>query len=236
MQMTQIPQRRPILITHPLRKPRITQPLIPRRFRHILQHPQPRSNRLLPVRRHLTPLWQHIVFHVIPLLRRHPVPHLRTITQHLLLRRRHLPQPILVLQNPLPVRRRHIPPPILSIRRLLCRRTIRIRIYIRIYIRIHVRLRTRNRLHSAARTIRAVSGIRRSIVVRILPRRCLWGGLRSVRPMLRRNHRSRQRQHQHRRERSRPNKAQPAPPLTEFAHQVHRKNSRLLIHTNHLHL
>jgi hypothetical protein len=219
MQVTQIPQRRLILVTHPLRKPRIIQPLIPRRLRHVLQHPQPIANRLLPVRRHLAPLRQHIVPHVIALLRRHPIPHLRAIPQHLLLRWRHALQPLFVLQSPLPVRRRHIPPAILSIRRLI-RRPIRIRL--------SISARPRDSLRAAG------TGIRRPIRMRVLPR-SLRACFRPLPMTLRRIHLRRHRQHQHRRQsQSKPKpghkppaKAQPAPPLTEFAHLTHRKNSRL---------
>ncbi len=208
MQMAQVPQRRPILFTHALSKPRIIQPLIPRRLRHVLQHAQPVTDRLLSVRRHLTPLRQHIILHVIALLRRHPTPHLRSIAQHLLLRRRHALQTLLVLQSALTVRRRHIPPTVLGI---LLQRTRPIRICLNI--------RPRNRLRSA------IPSIWRPVIMRILPRRRLPAARsRSGGPMLRRQHGRRQRQHQCRRERKRPAQAQPAPPLTEFAHPTHRKN------------
>jgi hypothetical protein len=212
MQVAQVPKRRPILVAHALRKPRIAQPLIPRRLRHILQHAQSIADRLLPIGRHLPPLWQHIVPHMVALLRRHTIPNLRAIAQHLLLCWRHPPQPVLILQNPLPIRRRHILPPLLRIRRRR-RKTIPVRL--------NIRFRTRNRLGSA------VPRIWRAIVTRVLPRRRLRAGLGSGRPVLCRNHRSRHRQHRHRCERKRPAQAQPAPPLTEFAHHAHRRNSRL---------
>ena len=218
MQMTQIPQRRLILFTHPLRKPRIIQPLISRRLRHILEHSQPIPNRLLPVRRHLPPLWQHIIPHVLALLRRHPVPHLRAIPQHLLLRRRQALQPLFVLQNPLPVRRRHILPAILHVRLSRSRRPIQVRF--------RVCTRPRDGLRSAA--IRS----RRPIVPRILSRHPVCARFRALPMPLRRIHLRCHRQHQHRRKRKPKHKrrrkpsaqAQPAPPLTEFAHRAHRKN------------
>ena len=74
MQMAQIPQGRPILVADSFGKPRIIQPLIPRRFRHVLQHAQPLLNRLTPVGRHLAPSREHIILDVISLLRSHLRP------------------------------------------------------------------------------------------------------------------------------------------------------------------
>jgi hypothetical protein len=117
MQMAQIAQRALIFFAHPARKVRIIQPLIPRRLRHILQHPQPLLNRLAALRRHLLPFRQHIVAHVIALLRRHLLPHLRALLQLFLLHRRQIPQPLLVLRKSLPFQRRHTAEAIPRVRR-----------------------------------------------------------------------------------------------------------------------
>jgi len=76
MQMTQIPQRRPILFAHAPREPWIIQPLIPRRLGHILQHAQPLLYRLTPIGRHLPPCRQHIILDVLSLVWSHPCPDL----------------------------------------------------------------------------------------------------------------------------------------------------------------
>ena len=85
MQVAQIPQRRSILFVHPTREVRIVQPLIPCRFRHVLQHTQPLLNRLPTLRRYLLPFRQHFIANVVALLRRHLLPDLRSLAQLLLL-------------------------------------------------------------------------------------------------------------------------------------------------------
>jgi hypothetical protein len=117
MQMAQIAQRALIFFAHPARKVRIVQPLIASGLRHILQHPQPLLNRLPALRWHLLPFRQHIVAHVIALLRRHLLPHLRALLQLFLLHRRQIPQPLLVLRKSLPLQRRHTAEAIPRIRR-----------------------------------------------------------------------------------------------------------------------
>jgi len=117
MQVAQIPQRGSIIFTHPARKIRIIQPLISRRFRHILQHAQPLLNRLLAVRRHLFPFGQHVIPDMVPLVRRHPSPDLRALAKLLLLSRRQPPQSLFILREPLLFLRRHIPQTFLHVRR-----------------------------------------------------------------------------------------------------------------------
>src|SRR6266850_2906272 len=85
MQVAQISQRRPVVLAHPAREVRIVQPLVARRFRHILQHAQSLLNRLPALWRHLSPSRQHIIAHVVALLRGHLLPDLRSLAQLLLL-------------------------------------------------------------------------------------------------------------------------------------------------------
>src|SRR5580704_1404241 len=200
VQVAQIPQRRPIFLAHPARKIRIVQPLVPRILRHILQHTQSLPDRLLAIRRHLSPTRQHIRPDVLALLRCHPVPHLRAIPQHLLLSRRQTPQTLLVLQHSLPLLRSHVPPALLHIRR--CRRASR-----SILISVVVR------------NILRIARVRRTIVPRVVmpsvPGRCR---MRRRRRWLRRTvlrRRSRQR-HRH-------GQPEPTPPSTEFAPAFHNK-------------
>jgi hypothetical protein len=56
MQVTQVAQRRFILVAHAARELRIIQTLIPRGLWHILQHAQSLPNRLSPILGHLLPL------------------------------------------------------------------------------------------------------------------------------------------------------------------------------------
>src|SRR6266850_8384843 len=102
MQVAQISQRRSIVVAHPAREVRIVQPLVARRFRHILQHAQPLLNRLPALRRHLPPSRQHIIAHIVLLLRRHLLPDLRPLPKLLLLLWRKLPESSLILlESPL---------------------------------------------------------------------------------------------------------------------------------------
>src|SRR5467141_1196233 len=108
MQVAQISQRRSIFIAHPAREVRIVQPLVARRFRHVLQHAQPLLNRLPALRRHLLPSRQHFIADVVALLRRHLLPDLRSLAQLLLLRRRKLPESLLIPLQSLPFFRREL--------------------------------------------------------------------------------------------------------------------------------
>src|SRR5215469_8448862 len=74
MRVTQIPQHRLFVVAHPLREVWVIQPLVARRFRHILKHAQLLLHHLLAVPRHLLPLRQHVVFDVLALLRRQLPP------------------------------------------------------------------------------------------------------------------------------------------------------------------
>src|SRR5882724_7026671 len=106
MQVAQISQRRSIFIVHPAREVWIVQPLVARRFRHILQHAQSLLNRLPALRRHLPPSWQHIIAHVVLLLRRHLLPDLRSLAQLMLLLWWKLPESSLILLESPPFFRR----------------------------------------------------------------------------------------------------------------------------------
>src|SRR5882762_5447322 len=106
MQVAQISQRRPVVIAHPAREVRIVQPLVARRFRHILQHAQSLLNRLPALRRHLLPSRQHIIAHMVALRRRHSLPDLRSLAQLLLLLWRKLPESSLILLESPPFFRR----------------------------------------------------------------------------------------------------------------------------------
>src|SRR6202521_3351932 len=117
MQVAQISQRRSIVIAHPAREVWIAQPLVARRFRHILQHAQPLLNRLPALRRHLPPSRQHIIAHVVALRRRHLLPNLRSLAQLLLLLWRKLPKSSLILLESPPFFRRGFPPTPRRIRR-----------------------------------------------------------------------------------------------------------------------
>src|SRR5271154_120367 len=127
MQMAQVPQRLFIFVTHTPGKVRIVQPLVPRGLRHVLQHAQPPLNRLLALRRHLSPLRQYIVLDVLallrrqmpprlffrplirPLLRAHAVPLLKLPANVVLLLRRQILERPAVPQHALALLRRNIP-------------------------------------------------------------------------------------------------------------------------------
>ena len=85
MQMTQVTQRGPILFAHAPGKLRIIQSLIARGLRHVLKPAQTLLNRLPAVRRHLSPLWQHVILDVVALRLCHLVPDLPTLPQFLTL-------------------------------------------------------------------------------------------------------------------------------------------------------
>src|SRR5579863_1723837 len=130
MQMAQIPQGAPILVAHPFGKPWIIQSLIPRRFRHVLQHAQSLLYRLTPVGRHLPPFRQHIILDVVflrrshlrpdmfplrlvrSLLRSHAIPLIKLLPDLVLLFRRHSLERRAVLEEPLALRRWHLPHPV----------------------------------------------------------------------------------------------------------------------------
>lgn len=99
VQVAQVTQRRFVLCTHATRKIRIIQMLVARRLWHVLQHAEPLLNRALPVRRKLSPPRQHIIFDVIPLLRRQFLPRLRPVA-HLLLLLRRKPVELLLVSLP----------------------------------------------------------------------------------------------------------------------------------------
>jgi hypothetical protein len=194
MQVAQIMQRALIFLTHAARKIRIAQPLIPRGFRHILQHAKPLLDRLLAVRRHLLPLGQHIVADMIALLRRHFLPNLRAFAKLLLLRRWQVPEPLLILEDSLFFLRRHIPPAILPVRQR--------------------RPGLSPVLIEALRIARAsATGIRRPVGPAVL---CLGSGRRVRRPVFARVLRRGTRQSQ------RGAESQPAQPSTELAPKFHR--------------
>jgi hypothetical protein len=140
MQMTQVPQRRLIIIAHSARELRIIQPLIPRGLRHILQHAQSLPNRLPPILRHLLPLRQYIIPNMILLLRTEPAPLLSSPVQFLFLRWSEIPVLVVVLENLLPVLRWQI-----AEFSLLRRRNVRRRRPVRIVVRIRARTRHRVR-------------------------------------------------------------------------------------------
>jgi len=121
MRVAQIFQHRLLIIAHAPRKVRIVQPLIPRRFRHVLQHAQLLLHHLLPVPRHLLPLRKHIILDVVsllgrhsapvvflnllvrPLLRRHPVPLIELLPNLVLLVWRKILKRLAVLQHLVPL-------------------------------------------------------------------------------------------------------------------------------------
>ena len=108
MQMAQIPERRSIFFAHSAREIRIIQPLIPRRFRHVLQNTQPLLNRLPALRRHLLPFRQHFIADVVALIGRHLFPYLRPLSVLLLLLWRKLPESSFILLESPPLLRRVI--------------------------------------------------------------------------------------------------------------------------------
>ena len=97
MQVAQIVQQSFIFFVHAAREAWIRQPPVSRFFRHILQDLQPLPDGLAAVRWHLFPPWQYVTTDVLPLLRRHAVPHTRTIAELILSVRRQIPQPPVVL-------------------------------------------------------------------------------------------------------------------------------------------
>jgi len=88
--VTQVLQHRFFIVAHAASEIRIIQPLVSRRFRHVLQHTQLLFHHLLAVPRHLLPLGQDIVLDVIPLFRRQISPSLFILAQLCLLLRRHV--------------------------------------------------------------------------------------------------------------------------------------------------
>jgi hypothetical protein len=108
MQVAQIAQGCPVFVAHAPCEVRVTQPLVARRLRHILQHTQPLLNRLPAVRRHLLPFRQHFITDVVALLRRHPLPDLRSLAQLLLLLWRKLPESLFIPLESLALFRRKL--------------------------------------------------------------------------------------------------------------------------------
>jgi len=96
MQVAQVAQRRPVFVAHAPGEVRVIQPLVARGLWHILQYTQPLLNRLSAVRRHLLPLRQYFIADVVALLRRHPLPDLRSLAQLLLLLRWKLSESLLI--------------------------------------------------------------------------------------------------------------------------------------------
>jgi len=96
MQVAQVAQRRPVFVAHAPGEVRVIQPLVARGLWHILQYTQPLLNRLPAVRRHLLPLRQYFIADVVALLRRHPLPDLRSLAQLLLLLRWKLSESLLI--------------------------------------------------------------------------------------------------------------------------------------------
>jgi hypothetical protein len=101
VQMAQIAQRSAVFFAHTAREVRVVQVLVARKLRHVLQHAQTLFDGFLTLRRQITPGRQHVIFDVIPLLRRHLLPHSLAVTQVLLLLRRQLPKALLILKHPL---------------------------------------------------------------------------------------------------------------------------------------
>jgi hypothetical protein len=87
MLVAQILQDLPVIVAHPACKVWIVQVPVARGLRHVLQHTQALRYSSLSVRRQLLPLWQHIIFKVVPLLRRKPLPILSRLSHVLLLLR-----------------------------------------------------------------------------------------------------------------------------------------------------
>src|SRR5438477_4497711 len=99
VQVAQITQHGLVFFAHAPREIRVVQVLVPRRFRHILQHTQPLLNRPLPVRRKLLPLRRQIIPNVIFLFRRQPAKYFLALFDFLSVSRRKVPLLVIVLDD-----------------------------------------------------------------------------------------------------------------------------------------
>ena len=75
--------------------------LIASELGHVLENAQTLLDGFLSLRRQIAPRWQHFIFNVIALLRRHLLPHALAVAHILLLLRRQLPKALLILEHPL---------------------------------------------------------------------------------------------------------------------------------------
>ena len=95
VQMAQIAQRSAVFWAHTASKVGVVQMLVARELRHILENAQTLLDGLLSLWRQIAPGWQHFIFNVIALLRRHLLPHPLAVAHILLLLRRQLPKALL---------------------------------------------------------------------------------------------------------------------------------------------
>jgi len=101
VQMAQVAQRSAIFWTHPTSKVGILQVLVPCKLRHVLENAQTLLDGFLSFWRQIAPGWQHVIFNMITLLRRHLLPYPLAVAHVLLLLRRQLPKALLILEHPL---------------------------------------------------------------------------------------------------------------------------------------
>jgi hypothetical protein len=103
VEMAQIAQRGAIFCAHTASKVGVFQMLIARELRHVLENAQALLDGLLSRWRQIAPVWQHVILNVIPLLRRHLLPHPFAVAQVLLLLWRQLPKTSLILDDALSI-------------------------------------------------------------------------------------------------------------------------------------
>jgi hypothetical protein len=101
VQMAQIAQRSAVFFAHATSEVGIVQMLVARELRHVLENAQTLLDGFLSLRRQIAPRWQHFIFNVIALLRRHLLPYPLAVAHVLLLLRRQLPKALLILEHPL---------------------------------------------------------------------------------------------------------------------------------------
>ena len=131
MHVAQIAQHGLIFFAHATRKIRVIQMLVPRRFRHVLQHTQSLPDRFLPIRRHLFPVRQNIVLDVGLLLGCQFSPVLLRILDFLLFLWRQPVEFLLILQHLLLLLRSQIlEAPCIRLWIAGIRRTVRIAIHL----------------------------------------------------------------------------------------------------------
>jgi hypothetical protein len=75
--------------------------LVARELGHVLENAQTLLDGFLSLWRQIAPGWQHFIFNVIALLRRHLLPDALAVAHVLLLLWRQLPKALLILEHPL---------------------------------------------------------------------------------------------------------------------------------------
>src|ERR1700676_5331848 len=101
--MAEIAQRSAVFCAHTASKVGVVQMLVARELGHVLKNAETLLDGFLSLWRQIAPVRQHLIFNVIPLLRRHLLPHPFAVAQVLLLLRRQLPKASLILEDALSI-------------------------------------------------------------------------------------------------------------------------------------